>query len=322
MSTFSTPKGLYDRAKKRLKMPASGDGSRLFHARCFEQREGDVHAFLAELAQEALAARPSAGHAALAQLASGGKLVRHYTLNVDGLAEAAGMELWRATDGGGDDQDEQQQQDGTTVELHGSARRVVCRACGARADLTPPLLRDMRAGRPLPCPSTTSSSCPQGSGRTGILLYDDPAAALITPAAPTWRLLERDLEVAAAVVWAGISFEQSASVGYFTRVVAGLRAARDRKEEGVSVEAAPAAPPNKKPPPPPRPLPPQVLINPSEDAMFNLLSGARAGDLGEDVRLVELRMDTDAALPALAARLLREGGGGAGGGSDDDKDEG
>jgi NAD-dependent SIR2 family protein deacetylase len=283
---------------------------------------------LAELAQEALAARPSAGHAALAQLAAGGKLVRHYTLNVDGLAEAAGMRVWSGRgEADEDDDDQKEQPDGTTVELHGSARRVVCRVCGARADLTPPLLRDMRAGKPLPCPSTTSSSCPMGSGRTGILLYDDPAAALITPAAPTWRLLERDLERAAAVVWAGISFEQSASVGYFTRVVAGLRAARDRKEErgaaeGEAAEEAAAAP-NKKPRPPPRPLPPQVLINPSEDAMFNLLSGAGSGDLGEDVRLVELRMDTDAALPALAARLLllREGGGGAGGGAGDKKDE-
>jgi len=404
MSTFSTPGGLYDRAKKRLKMPASGDGSRLFHAKFFAGREADVHAFLAELAAEAARAAPSPGHAALARMAGagaaaaaadggggggggGGVVVRHYTLNVDGLAGAAGMPLWdwdaRGGDGerpagagGGDDGGGAggggNGPDGTTVELHGNVRRMVCRSCGARADLTPRALRDMRDGRPLQClrgggggrggagggggsktgddataadksgsggggggggtggtgPPSSRPPCPPGSGRTGILLYDDPDAALITPAAPAWRLLAGDLARAAAVLWLGISFEQSASVAYFSRVVRGLREARDAREEGrrrageegdgangaqaeqTAVEDKPSgrapatrAPP-PLPPPPPALLPLQVIVNPSEDAMFNLLSGAGAGDLGKDVRLVELRMGTDAALPAMAARLL------------------
>ena len=325
MSTFSTPGGLYDRAKKALGLPASGDGSRLFHYRAFASRENDVHRFLAELAAEAARASPGQGHRALARLADEGLLARHYTMNVDGLAEEAGMRLW---DWDRSSKEEEEDDDyGSTVELHGNVRRLVCRSCGARGALTPHSLRDMREDKPLRCPRDNSTSCPPGSARTGILLYDDADAALITPAAPTWRQLERDLARCAAVLWLGISFEQSASVGYFSRVVGVLRQARDGGQGGgkeeeeapgeAAAEAAAPRPAKKRAAVAarPSPLPPQILINPSEDAMFNLLSGAGAEDLGEDVPLVELRMDTDEALPAIADRLRRgDGGRGVGGG--------
>ena len=326
MSTFSAPGGLYDRAKRRFKGAAAGDGSRLFHARFFASREADAHAFLGGVAREALAAAPSAAHRALAALAEGGMLARHYTLNVDGLHAAAGMRVWRPEPGeggaGGEGKGEGDGGLGSTVELHGSARRVVCRACGARADLSAAALRDMRAGRPLACPaaaassssSSSSSSCPPGSGRTGVLLYDDPDAGLITPAGPTWRLLARDLARAAAVLWVGISFEQSASVAYFSRVVRGLRAQAAAEE--AEEEAAEGPPPARPRPRPPPRLPPQVVVNPaSEDAVFNLQSGAAPGDLRGDVRVLEVRAEADAALPALAARLLGAPGGGGGGGA-------
>ncbi|CAF9926479.1 MAG: hypothetical protein HETSPECPRED_006344 [Heterodermia speciosa] len=82
MSTFSTKGGLYERAQKRFSV---SDGKRLFTYSFYEKRK------LETLARRA---RPGAGHQALAQIAKAHKLLRHYTMNIDGLAEAAGMDAW------------------------------------------------------------------------------------------------------------------------------------------------------------------------------------------------------------------------------------
>ena len=81
-----------------------------------------IDAFLAdptaywEVARErgglALAARPNAGHEALAALEARGRLHAVVTQNTDGLHQAAGSKR--------------------VVELHGSGRTVECLACGAR----------------------------------------------------------------------------------------------------------------------------------------------------------------------------------------------
>lgn len=55
-----------------------------------------VQAFFADIYAEARKAKPGLGHKALAQIAGSHKLLRHYTLNIDGLAEAAGMDTWHA----------------------------------------------------------------------------------------------------------------------------------------------------------------------------------------------------------------------------------
>ena len=39
-------------------------------------------------------AKPGKGHHALAAIEQSGKLLRHYTLNVDGLADAVGLSTW------------------------------------------------------------------------------------------------------------------------------------------------------------------------------------------------------------------------------------
>ena len=59
-------------------------------------------------------ATPTAAHRALAALADSGKLLRHYTMNIDGLHAAAGMSIWHPTHAA----------DGSTVELHGSLLEV------------------------------------------------------------------------------------------------------------------------------------------------------------------------------------------------------
>jgi hypothetical protein len=53
-----------------------------------------LQAFFADIYTEAVAAVPAAGHRALADIAALGCLRRHYTLNIDGLGEAAGMDTW------------------------------------------------------------------------------------------------------------------------------------------------------------------------------------------------------------------------------------
>ena len=56
-----------------------------------------MQAFFADIHVEAASAKPALGHCALAKMAQAGKLQRHYTMNIDGLSEAAGMSVWHAT---------------------------------------------------------------------------------------------------------------------------------------------------------------------------------------------------------------------------------
>jgi hypothetical protein len=53
-----------------------------------------MQAFFADIYAEAKRAKPSAGHRALAAIAAMGKLQRHYTMNIDGLAETVGLTTW------------------------------------------------------------------------------------------------------------------------------------------------------------------------------------------------------------------------------------
>lgn len=59
-----------------------------------EGRSRSAQAFFADIYAEAKRAKPSPGHRALAALAAMGRLRRHYTLNIDGLAEAVGLSTW------------------------------------------------------------------------------------------------------------------------------------------------------------------------------------------------------------------------------------
>jgi NAD-dependent deacetylase len=72
-------------------------------------------------------ARPNAGHRALAELESLGRLALLITQNIDGLHLAAGSSPER------------------TVEIHGTMRDYVCLACGARGPMSDALDR-VRAG--------------------------------------------------------------------------------------------------------------------------------------------------------------------------------
>jgi NAD-dependent deacetylase len=71
----------------------------------------------------ALRAEPNAAHRAVAELERSGIPVRVITQNVDGLHQLAGMPARKV------------------LELHGSARSVVCTGCGARGSMEDALAR-------------------------------------------------------------------------------------------------------------------------------------------------------------------------------------
>lgn len=133
MSAFSSPDGLYERARRRFGLDK---GVRLFYASFFDKRRRDAQAFLADVYCEATAAAPTRAHTALAHLAAGGRLRRHVTMNVDGL-HRAGAALWSPT-----------QPEGVTMELHGSCLEVVCESCGACSAMSHALARAFRAEEP------------------------------------------------------------------------------------------------------------------------------------------------------------------------------
>ena len=79
----------------------------------------------------ALRARPNAAHEAVVRLERSGVPVRVITQNVDGLHQMAGMPERKV------------------LELHGTARAVVCTACSARSEMAE-ALRRVAAGDPDP----------------------------------------------------------------------------------------------------------------------------------------------------------------------------
>lgn len=110
--TFRDPGGLWDR------FDVDRFGTWEGMAREAMTRPDDLAAFLAELRATLAAARPNAGHVALAELEASGLVEAVITQNVDGLHQGAGSRR--------------------VVEVHGSVRRRVCLACGRveRVELT------------------------------------------------------------------------------------------------------------------------------------------------------------------------------------------
>ena len=108
--TFRDPGGIWDRFD-----PAefgTWDGI----ARLAMGQPDRLAEFLLDLRRVFAAARPSAGHAALARLEEAGLLDGVITQNVDGLHREAGGK--------------------TVLEIHGSFTRTVCLACGHRRDVS------------------------------------------------------------------------------------------------------------------------------------------------------------------------------------------
>ena len=233
MSAFSDDNGLYERARKRFKLDS---GVRMFYGSFFTNRPRHCQAFLADVYAEACSAAPTEAHVALARLQRLGVVSRHVTLNIDGLHR-------RCDDGGN-----------TTTELHGCVRDAVCRTCGAVTAMTPrlaALFRSAAASNP------QCEACAQGGLlRPRVLLYNDPEQHLVIPG-DVEAVIGADCAAADCVVWAGISFLQSASVEHFRRV------RRAQQHAGAGGAAAPAV---------------HIVVNPCEEAAFNLTSAVANAD--------------------------------------------
>ena len=62
---------------------------------------------------------------------------------------------------------------GSTVEMHGSVRQLVCPACGGVVKLSPPMARTLKGRKPLAC-----GACGHAPMRMRLMLYDDAEGAL------------------------------------------------------------------------------------------------------------------------------------------------
>jgi NAD-dependent SIR2 family protein deacetylase len=259
MSTFSTKGGLYERAKARYKLSS---GKVLFTYPFYSKRKKEAEAFFVDIHREALLARPSKGHEALAELREAGKLARHYTLNIDGLASRVGeMDVW----------DPDVNPSGCVVEMHGSVHELVCATCGETRQLTSEDVALLSSETSVPC---TSESCREervNYMRFKVMMYDDSEGECITPD-DVMDLMEEDIKQADVVIWVGISFEQSASTSYFRNVRRWLQE-EDRHRDV-----------------------PQFVVNPSDDAMWNVLTAS--SNLGE-LNVYEVRGTAEETLPEL-----------------------
>ena len=231
MSTFSTVGGLYDRAKQKYRL---ADGKTLFTYNFYNRHRREADAFFSDIYLEALKAHPSVGHTVLSQLAKTGRMIRHYTLNIDGLAKQAGMDTWHPEDN----------PHGVTVEMHGSVHDLVCINCGDVVPLNIDTAKKLQAHTPVTC-----SQCPGEDMRFKVMLYDDADGEYITPD-DVMDLMEEDVKQADLILWVGISFQQSASTTYFRNVRHWLQEASKHLEVR------------------------QAVINPSDEALWNVLTAS------------------------------------------------
>ncbi len=194
----SRHRGIYSQAAKTLGIK---DGMQAFRYRFLQNHPVECFQLLSSLYHQASDVSPTLSHQILASMDD--QLLRHYTLNIDGLATiAAGQAIEKI------------------VELHGSLRQLVCRLCGWVYE-TKTILRSQSNTKSNPTTVPTCSHC-QGQLRFRILMYDDTESHLIHQSTNPLEtmLLPNDLELAQWIVWVGVSFRQQASCEYFTKVLA------------------------------------------------------------------------------------------------------
>jgi NAD-dependent deacetylase len=140
-----------------------------------------------------LKARPNAAHLAIAAFERSGHALRVLTQNVDGLHQAAGVP------------------DRKVLELHGSARSVVCTACRARSSMEEALDR-VRAGEADPpcraCGGILKSATVMFGQRLDPVLLAE--AVSVAKAAEVFLAVGSSLQVQPAASLAGTAAEHGA----------------------------------------------------------------------------------------------------------------
>ncbi len=142
---------------------------------------------------QTLRAEPNAAHRAVAELEKSGVPVRVITQNVDGLHQLAGMPARKV------------------LELHGSARSVVCTGCGARGPMEDVLARVEAGEEDPPC-----LEC-GGILKTATVMFGerlDPVvlgeAVAVTKACQVFIAVGSSLQVQPAAGLAGVAADHGA----------------------------------------------------------------------------------------------------------------
>lgn len=246
LSTFSAARdGLYERARKRYKLRHGMD---LFQYWFYEERPSEALSFLAHMCEKARECSATATHEALVKLEAHGLVVRHYTMNIDGLHTKSGTTLWHDRDAAG--------RRGKTVELHGCLHELVDAVTGEVYAVDAASLARIKARKsafvkgerptPLYVVSTPADDDPPCRIRFRVMFYDDDGHDKIVDSDAVYGLIEADVALTDLVLWLGVSFEQSASCDYLRRV---QKAADDA---GTRLR--------------------HIVVNPSDEAAFNAKS--------------------------------------------------
>ena len=219
--TFSDEKmGWYRQAAQDLGLK---DGQQLFRYTFHQSHSKPAFQLFTKLWRQTCHAHPTRTHRALAELMmvasssrrhtnsnnnnNNHRVMRHYTMNIDGLASHQETEasIWNETTN----------PNGNTVEWHGTLHELWCRNCQKSVSTQSRKEELDSAGQTV---SLLCEHCgPPYVLRYRVLLYDEQDANVVSIGA-IHQLLEADLRTATAVVWMGISFEQSASCEHFAQV--------------------------------------------------------------------------------------------------------
>jgi NAD-dependent SIR2 family protein deacetylase len=232
-SSSSSTTSLYSQAARTFGLQQQ-QGSNVFCYSFWKSHPQQCFAFFQSLYGKVIQAVPTPTHHVLERLATTGKLLRHYTLNIDGLAssECRDMSVWTPSHNNNNY--------GTTIELHGNLRELVCPSCGtivpvsaATAAATTAAAGSDGTASSRACRNKVTTKDKKDSGGTTtiipkcqhchegkelrfrVLLYDDDQSHLICPCNPLIEVLPHDLKTVDAIVWVGISFRQSASCHHF-----------------------------------------------------------------------------------------------------------
>lgn len=330
LATFSSSKsdnGLYHKAAKKFRSQKSGQ--EMFRYKFLKSNPTDVFDLLFDLYRESTNAQPTSTHEAIKKLEDdetttttakechkelshhqdnknklAPQLLRHYTMNIDGLASACGMSIWN----------HKHNPSGKTVELHGSLHSLVCRCCknvfkcddifGAKEAVSKSkaMIKSNKyiKKRKVLKYNKQQALCKDCDGplRFRVLMYDDEESYLIhsthdkksgshykntsdsTDSLEFNEMFCKDIEQSQIILFIGISFEQSASCEYFRKTWDHILSFQRRHYMGGIVDKRGAA---KNFEPTKRGKKKHIFfINPdASDALFNLQTAVGCG-LGDN----------------------------------------
>lgn len=153
VATFSDEGGIYEQARREHGLSS---GQRLFTESFFRRNRASAQAFFARLYRQAATAQVPKGTEAIGRLSMRKALVRHFTMNVDGLHRRITSTYSRTNPGG------------ETVEMHGSVLEAVCEECSLRFPMDGAIATSFEKHCPSCCPSCCSEST-----RVALMLYGD-----------------------------------------------------------------------------------------------------------------------------------------------------